>query len=66
MFLPLVHAGSGEPGKVGEGHRHWRLEASAEGMAGMEDVCEWEESKEGERQAGQGASEGEDVSEGGK
>lgn len=66
MFFSLVHTGGGEPGKAGEGHRHWGLEASAEGVAGMEDFCEWEEGKEGERKTGQRASEGENVSKGEK
>ena len=63
MFLSLVHTGGGDTSKTGEGSYHRRLEATAEGVAGMESVCEWEESEEGEGPSGQGAAEGKDVSE---
>ena len=63
MFLSLVHTGGGDSGKTGEGSRYRRLEATAESVAGMESVCEWEESEEGEGPSGQGAAEGKDVSE---
>ena len=63
MFLSLVHTGGGDTSETGEGSCHRRLEATAEGVAGMESVCEWEESEEGEGPSGQGAAEGKDVSE---
>ena len=61
--VSLTHWG-GNLGKTGEGSCHRRLEATAESVAGMEGICEWEEGEEGEGPSGQGAAEGKDVSEG--
>ena len=63
MFLSLVHTGGGDSGKAGEGSCHRWLEAAAEGVAGMESICEWEEGETGEGPSGQRTAEGEDVSE---
>ena len=63
MFLSLVHTSGGETSETGEGSCHRRLEATAEGVAGMEGVCELEEGEEREGPSGQGAAEGKDVSE---
>ena len=63
MFLSLVHTGGGDSGETEEGSCHRRLEAAAESVAGMENICEWEESETGEGPSGQGTAEGEDVSE---
>ena len=53
LFLSLVHTGGGDTGKTGEGSCHRRLEATAEGVAGTESVCEWQESEKGEGLIGQ-------------
>ena len=63
MFLSLVHTGGGDTGETGEGSCHRRLEATAEGVAGMESVCGWEEDEEGEGPSGPRAAERKDVSE---